>query len=148
MKFEEALQLMREGKKVWLDKGRGEPSNYFFCGIGEIMCYNLLLQDYNPAVLDSDAIMSKEWKEYKQPILNDVEKKYLESVLRPFRGKVAYVLRNKSSYSAIKEYLYFVVKGDEPNFNLPYFTAGSMYKGMELGRRYTLEELGLFEKED
>lgn len=31
--------------------------------------------------------------------------------------------------------------------DFPDFEAGSMYKGMELGRCYTLKELGLFEEE-
>ncbi len=77
----------------------------------------------------------------KRPILDKVEKQYLENVLRPFKNKVNYIKKNvKSDYS--KEWIHINL-GDIV-FNLPYFEKGKMYKGIKLEKEYTLEELGLF----
>lgn len=43
-------------------------------------------------------------------------------------------------------YISISIRGESLNFenlNLPYFEIGTMYKGMETVRSYTLEELGL-----
>lgn len=144
MKFEEALKLMREGKKMTTKEFN--KYIYFYIDSG-LFCRHENGKDIRGFYLPSTVILSNTWYEYKEPILDDTEKKYLEAVLRPFKGRVKYVRRCTSSYDAKKEYLYFSVNGDEPNFNLPCFTAWSMYKGMELGRAYTLNELGLFEEE-
>lgn len=40
-----------------------------------------------------------------------------------------------------REFLKIYLEDD--NIPFPFFTKGTMYKGMELNKRYTLEELGL-----
>ena len=40
-----------------------------------------------------------------------------------------------------KEFLKIYLKDDSISF--PFFTKGTMYKGMEADKKYTLEELGL-----
>ena len=42
---------------------------------------------------------------------------------------------------SVGEYLLFLL--DRQSFSLPYFDKGTMYKGMDTQRDYTLEELGL-----
>lgn len=81
-----------------------------------------------------------EWleEEYKEPILNDVEKTYLSAVIKPFREKVEYV---KKIDCEKKEFLKIYLEDDSISF--PFFEAGTMYKGMEADKEYTLEELGL-----
>lgn len=49
-------------------------------------------------------------------ILNEAERQYLSAVIRPFRDQVQSITK---------------------------FEDSTMYKGMELGKEYTLEELGL-----
>ena len=76
-------------------------------------------------------------QEYKPPILDDVEKAYLSAVIKPFREMVEYI--EKRTYTG-KEYIAIVIKEDL-NVSFPVFE--KMYKGMELNKEYTLEELGL-----
>ena len=76
---------------------------------------------------------------YKEPILDDKERKYLSAVIKPFREKVIYICK-KGICS--KEFILIALK-DDCSTALPSFQAGSMYKGMEHEKEYTLKELGL-----
>lgn len=77
--------------------------------------------------------------EYKEPILTEEERKYLKGVIRPFRNKVLNI-QKKSNYL---EWI-SIVMTDHEIIKLPFFDKSSgMYKGMQLGIEYTLEELGL-----
>lgn len=80
-------------------------------------------------------------QEYKPPILDDVEKAYLSAVIKPFRKDIECIVKFKR-YPGEKEYIYITMKRD--NYCcLPLFKKDTMYKGMEVNKRYTLEELGL-----
>lgn len=80
-------------------------------------------------------------KECKPKILTDEEKAYLSAVIKPFRKDIKYIVKFKR-YSDEKEYIYMTMKRDD-YCTLPIFKKGTMYKGMETNKRYTLEELGL-----
>lgn len=82
--------------------------------------------------------------EIEQPILDKSEKRYLENVLRPFKDRVAYV--DKEDYGTKKEFIHIEIINDI-ELDFPNFEKGTMYKGMDSNKHYTLEELGLFEKE-
>ena len=75
----------------------------------------------------------------KNPILDDMEKEYLGNIIRPFRDRVICIVK-KNDFS--DEYITILVKYDDP-INLPSFKKDTMYKNMEEGKEYTLEELGL-----
>ena len=75
----------------------------------------------------------------EKEILDEEEKKYLSNVIKPFRDKVEYIC--KESYIN-KECIKITIKNDS-NLFFPSFKRGTMYKGMEEDKRYTLEELGL-----
>lgn len=70
-------------------------------------------------------------------ILDDAEKRYLKGVIRPFRNDVEKICKTASGN---REWIAFYGKS---YFFLPYFDAGTMYKGMKLCYKYSLEELGL-----
>ena len=80
----------------------------------------------------------------KEEILDDIEKEYLRAVIRPFRDRVKNIekaedcIRNEFITLNIKS-----INGFDERIALPYFKKNTMYKGMELEKRYTLEELGL-----
>lgn len=76
-------------------------------------------------------------EEYVPNILTEKEKAYLSAVIKPFREMVEYI--EKRTYTG-KEYIAIVIKEDL-NVSFPVFE--KMYKGMELNKEYTLEELGL-----
>lgn len=79
------------------------------------------------------------FEEYEEPVLDNVERKYLSAVIKPFKGDVDYICKrlNHGGY-----YIAIVSNGSDVT-KLPYFPNNEMYKGMELDRRYKLKELGL-----
>ena len=79
--------------------------------------------------------------EAKVEILDEVEKRYLKGVIRPFRNNVE-VIRKLFSPTKGKYYIQIKYK-NEPPTNLPYFESKEMYKNMKIDRIYTLEELEL-----
>lgn len=78
-------------------------------------------------------------EEYKEPILDDVEKDYLSAVIKPFRKRIKYIV---IWYDGSKQFLHIEFYDDE-YINFPNFKAHTMYKGMEPKKRYSLDELGL-----
>lgn len=91
--------------------------------------------------------------EIEKQILNDVEKCYLENVLKPFKDRILFA-KKTTIYDTDSGYEYVcfkVVTSDNEDYNylvLPYFIKGTMYKGMKIDKNYSLEELGLFEGDD
>lgn len=77
----------------------------------------------------------------EEPILDDKEKEYLSNIIRPFRDKVKYIF--KSSYRESKGISFIFIKLIYDHICLPDFKKDTMYKNMELDKKYTLEELGL-----
>lgn len=81
--------------------------------------------------------------EYKEPILDDEEKEYLSSVIKPFRKDVEYIVK-LPKFEWIQEEIYIHIgRSWRGNIELPTFKKETMYKGMKINKRYTLEELGL-----
>ena len=77
--------------------------------------------------------------ESKVEILDEVEKRYLRGVIRPFRDKVTYI--RKFVFSTGDAKIDIVV--ENWYICLPTFPKNQMYKNMEDDKEYTLEELGL-----
>ena len=88
----------------------------------------------------ADDILDWMAQPYKEPILDDAERKYLSDVIRPFRKKVDTV--SKFHTANTMQYIYLQMK-DKNGWTLPLFKKGTMYKGMVQGKHYTLDELGL-----
>lgn len=82
-----------------------------------------------------------EWllSECKEPILDDVERKYLSDVIKPFGHRVSYIVKRLNGSG----YYIAIILNNFDVMNLPYFTRNTMYKGMKVGRQYKLKELGL-----
>lgn len=83
--------------------------------------------------------------DYKEPILDDEEKRYLKGVIRPFRDKVVFIMK-RSAYDTEKEYISirFAISDETSDETyLPCFKKGTMYKGMKADKSYMLKELGL-----
>ena len=79
------------------------------------------------------------FEDSEKPVLDEVERKYLSDVIKPFVHRVSYFVKklNRSGY-----YIAIIVNNFDV-INLPYFTRNTMYKGMEVNRKYKLKELGL-----
>ena len=91
-------------------------------------------------------LLNGEYKVVKipKPVLDDVEKEYLLHVIKPFRNRIKYFFKfpcANGDYEAIAA----VMKGRDyyDSLSFPKFKKGSMYKGMEPNKKYTLDDLGL-----
>lgn len=105
---------------------------------------NKLEHNFNPR---RDIIRIDRPVEYKtiyknDEILDSTEKKYLATVIRPFKDRIESVTKIDGS-----DKQYIKIKQKESFFDgsiaLPYFKSGTMYVGMKSNKEYTLEELGL-----
>lgn len=81
-------------------------------------------------------------------ILDDKEKEYLSNIIRPFKKYVISITKIDYYGPERIEIRYTdnnqIFKGlAESVISLPSFRKDSMYKGMELNKEYTLEEIGL-----
>lgn len=88
---------------------------------------------------------------YDPQILDDVEREYLKTILKPFHEKVDYVAKNSRNIfgnNYRREYLYIQFHDQDGKFEFPDFNSGEMYSGMELRRSYKLDELGITYTED
>ena len=79
--------------------------------------------------------------ERKEEILDEVEKRYLTEVIKPFRKRIQFI-QKKKEITEINPYIRIVCE-DNDKLVFPYITDNSMYKGMEVNKKYTLKELGL-----
>ena len=77
-------------------------------------------------------------------VLDEAEKRYLLNVIKPFKDQVIAIAKRSANYG---EFIDIMIDegdiGDCGNIYLPYFKPNSMYKGMKVGREYTLEKLEL-----
>lgn len=76
----------------------------------------------------------------QKPILDKKEKEYLSYVIKPFRDKIKCLYKTKNEDS---EYIEFKFNDAYDFMCFPNFEKGTMYKGMELVKKYTLEDLDL-----
>lgn len=154
IEIQTAKKLLEQGYK-WITRNRSgkllayhsKPSNrgriwisdddddgYYFCEFVPIFL-NISIEDSEPTSLE--AIVHPQ-------ILDDAEKRYLSSVIKPFRDRVkrickVWYITSSSEYQRI----YITLSDDSYNIDLPLFKKETMYKGMKGGKAYTLEELGL-----
>lgn len=128
-------------QELTLSKFENENLIYNICDTINIVRHNQKRKD---GVCNFDCAKCYKWlrQEYKEPTLDKAEKKYLSNIVRPFRDRIEGI--DKELYNAKQEFIILRTKNSIPyNITLPYFEAGTMYKGMELNKVYSLKELGL-----
>lgn len=80
-------------------------------------------------------------EEYKDPILDDIEKEYLSAVVKPFRKRIKSI--KKTGHPSNSAFISIAMDKCEHIF-LPVFELNSgMYQRMEINKEYTLKDLGL-----
>lgn len=89
----------------------------------------------------SDKFLNQEIEIETLDVLDEVEKQYLTSVIKPFINNVISITKYSTTYSNF-EYIYIYLKGMK-GFSLPTFEGGKMYKGMKVNKQYTLKDLDL-----
>lgn len=90
---------------------------------------------------------SREEEPMEVPVLDDVEKRYLKNVIRPFKDRVKSICVFRTldfeEYKQVALLIKIAEDDNDRSLIFPYFTSGTMYKGMKLDKYYTLEELGI-----
>ena len=71
-------------------------------------------------------------------ILTETEREYLSAVIKPFRDEVKHISKNQYDDEELVQ-----IRTKSGLALLPPFKKGLMYNGMEVGKEYALEELGL-----
>lgn len=85
-------------------------------------------------------------EEYREPILDEEEKAYLSAVIKPFKANVTGICKINicRGFYCIRIYVESISSELRAEvIDLPLFETGTMYKGMETNKHYSLEELGL-----
>ncbi len=140
----ELLQMVKEDK---------QPKKIFTNRLGEDVEYTWQHGSYvdkNNKTLKSDSTfellssyghVAERFICYRENILDDAEKRYLKGVIRPFRNSVKHIEKLSVGITS-SEYIRIALSNHDL-ISFPQFPSKRMYAGMELNRRYTLEELGL-----
>lgn len=96
--------------------------------------------------LYSDKFLNQTIEVEVPDILNKEEKEYLSAVIKPFRNKVKNIIKFSCAMNS-HSYIEIVYDNDtwgkDMAIVMPPFKKDTMYKNMELGKKYTLKELGL-----
>ena len=84
------------------------------------------------------------FEDSEKTVLDEKEREYLSSVIKPFRKSVIYISKIEKGYNPDICFIVIVLNGSE-KINLPYFDIkkSDMYAGMKPFVKYSLEELGL-----
>ena len=107
---------------------------------------HITLEEWTNSSMLDDLLLGKfEIIKKPKPILDDIEKKYLSNIIKPFRNKIKWIRKIGSPNSDKLEYIRICYS--DYNYtnvlNFPDFKVGTMYKGMEEDKLYTLKELGI-----
>ena len=81
-------------------------------------------------------------------ILTEKEREYLSNIVKPFRDRKVVIKKyeypqNEHKNECIQISVEFYDKTGGETVSLPIFKKGTMYKGLESNKCYTLEDLGL-----
>ena len=140
MMKETNLEHYKEELKKIFNENFREPGNILFkikkgLNNDESIKTDCYLSSYTDDILEWMA------QPYKEPTLDDKEKEYLSAVIRPFRKEVD-TISKFINWSDESQYIYISMKTNT-YCTLPLFPKNTMYKSMEVGRHYSLKELGL-----
>ena len=143
----EDLKKSPVGTKITFEDGNVffKDNEYRYINIGGIRINEWLsnLRDNMGQLGKIIKIEEPEYKtvyECKPEILDEVEKRYLRNVIRPFRDRIKYICKSVSDFG---KYEYIKANLCNDTLVLPDFKPNTMYKGMKTDKQYTLEELGL-----
>lgn len=130
--------------KRWIGKGIWIEPLGSYCKTED--CYNEIkyvaynLGGYFQSIRweDAEPVLLKDI--YDSPILTDKEREYLKYVLKPL-PEICHITKYESPYLVFERI--GVCFGEKDDMLFPYFAKGTRYKGMELGKEYTLKDLGI-----
>ena len=131
---------------IYEEKPEKEENSWYSGDYDYISYYISYFNHLFPAIKWEDEEPTLISEIYNPQILSYAEREYLKMILKPFNNKAESVTKivetNPDKDWRGKEYLLIVLYG-KGLIDTPDFEAGEMYKGMELGKKYTLDELGI-----
>lgn len=133
---------------IYEEKPKKRNDSWYFDGYNRFSYFNHLFsaikwEDEEPTLI-SDI--------YNPQVLDDAEREYLKTVLKPFRGVVKYVEKvpaivfDDRRYSFSLAFLF--IKLYDGKLEFPNFDSRKMYLGMKLNKKYKMDELGITYKEE
>ena len=135
---------LNENFHVKLDPDVTLESDYRFTEKG-LLRYHKILEEWEYAIYDTFLhLLDGKYEVVKlsKCILAEEERNYLSQVIKPFREKIQHIskLSSKDGESICIDIRY---DWEEDSIILPKFAAGTLYKGMENGKEYSIKELNL-----
>ena len=135
---------LNENFHVKLDPDVTLESDYRFTEKG-LMRYHKIYEEWEYAIYDTFLhLLDGKYEVVKlsKSILTEQERRYLSSVIKPFREKIQHISKLTGKNG---EYICIDIRYDweEDSILLPKFAAGTLYKGMEIGKEYSIKELDL-----
>lgn len=144
-KMAEVAKLLGvELEEVFTIKGVNSPSRFKLTAIGLMSSWKHSSQWNRSGLLEKFITGHYQISKETNSVLDEAEKKYLSNIIKPFRKNIKYiVMKNKVNTN----YEYISIAYCDSTYdcvlNFPDFKSGTMYRGMEVGKRYSLRELGL-----
>lgn len=132
---------------IYEEKPRKEEDSWYFDGYNRFSYFNHLFS----AIKWEDEEPTRISDIYNPPVLNDTEREYLKTVLKPFHENVAYVEKvhyysmNGDTFSSPA---FLFIKLHDGKLEFPNFDSRKMYLGMEFNKKYKMDELGITYKEE
>lgn len=145
-KYVKLKDLTEYQYRNWKERNCGEMRCINNCKFSKVDCHKWF---YHKEVYNDTFLNQKILIKFESPLDNE-EKKYLSSIIKPFKSKVDKIEKMKidDEYSCIK--IQVKVPGLSTkatpiydNIFLPRFKTDKKYVGMEQYRSYTLKELEL-----
>lgn len=136
---EQIIEIAMNGDGLAVDKDTNEPTSCLLC-----RCKHCLFK--KPVNCFESR---KKWLEQDTEILDEIEKSYLRNLIEPFKERVVSITKIENNPKAQSILIVYDVNkdimpdGSSDIIILPWFAKGTMYAGMEVNKRYTLEELEL-----
>lgn len=148
MNLKEAVEALYDGKRI---RRKCWPKRCFAEIDHEYGLVSIKRSPNYIGFIEGDDPTEDDYVLYDEPILNDKEHEWLTNVTKSFMNDIVTVTKRPDGED--KEYISILTavnKGGnkKPDLvyretNFPSFKKDSMYEGMEIGRPYTREELGL-----
>ena len=152
MNLREAIEYMKKGGKI---RKKNENDRYYYYDSESKHRFRIYLRSEKENIVthfiitDMSDFYDDIWEKYT-PVLDDIEKRYIEAVITPFKDKVICI--TKESAGDRRQGLANIVIRLESKYIVPFeeitlpifpnYDKG-MYKNMQTGRTYTLGELDL-----
>lgn len=142
MNFEEALKLLKAGKKVRRKDWEEDHDKRCFI-FGDELCCESEDGVIGYIGLSIKNILATDWEEYKKPLLTEREKEYLKTIIKAHPKKIDAIKIYRDVNSVVIYLIYRLY--DRNHYVDKYYVNLDYFKNLEDGKQYTLKELGLDE---